>query len=257
MCYDFLKFIEVRKKGKYLLQVNIRSAGYETDEKIIRNIAFSMKQGELVALIGANGAGKSTTIKSILGLLTNMEGEISFGKKNNPYAYVPEQPTYYDYLTLWEHIELLMAARGCEVGSWEEKANELLHTFRMEEHKHEYLSKFSKGMKQKSMLILAFLTEPDFYIIDEPFIGLDPVATKEFLNFLYKEKERGVGILLCTHVLDTAERICERFLLISQGTLVADGHLEAIQALAEMPGSPLLDCFDAIVRREQHDKRTI
>ncbi|AIK40809.1 ABC transporter family protein [Bacillus pseudomycoides] len=240
-----------------MLQVNIRSAGYEAGEKTIHDIAFSIEKGELVALIGANGAGKSTTIKSMLGLLANMEGEISFGEKENPYAYVPEHPTYYDYLTLWEHIELLMAARGCEIGSWEERTQELLHTFRMEKHKHEYLSKFSKGMKQKSMLILAFLTEPDFYIIDEPFIGLDPVATREFLNFLYKEKERGVGILLCTHVLDTAERICERFLLISQGTLLANGNLQTIQSLAEMPESPLLDCFDAIVRREQHDETTI
>ncbi|PGS25149.1 multidrug ABC transporter ATP-binding protein [Bacillus cereus] len=236
-----------------MLEVNIRSAGYEIDEKTIHDITFSIEQGELVALIGANGAGKSTTIKTMLGLLVNVNGEISFGEKKNPYAYVPEHPTYYDYLTLWEHIELLMAARENEVGSWERKADELLHMFRMDKHKHDYLSKFSKGMKQKSMLILAFLTEPDFYIIDEPFIGLDPVATKEFLSYLYKEKDRGAGILLCTHVLDTAERICERFLLISQGTLVADGHLEAIQTLAEMPGSSLLDCFDVIVRREQHD----
>ncbi|MGE7884765.1 ABC transporter ATP-binding protein [Bacillus sp. NPDC094077] len=236
-----------------MLEVNIRSAGYEIGEKIIHDIAFSIEEGELVALIGANGAGKSTTIKTILGLLANINGEISFGEKKNPYAYVPEHPTYYDYLTLWEHIELLMAARENEVGSWEGKAEELLHMFRMDQHRHEYLSKFSKGMKQKSMLILAFLTEPDFYIIDESFIGLDPVATKEFLNYLYKEKERGAGILLCTHVLDTAERICERFLLISQGTLVADGNLYTIQALAEMPDSPLLDCFDAIVRSEQHD----
>ncbi|TKH09545.1 ABC transporter ATP-binding protein [Bacillus wiedmannii] len=236
-----------------MLDVNIRSAGYDIGEKTIHDIAFSIEQGELVALIGANGAGKSTTIKTILGLLVNMNGEISFGEKKNSYAYVPEHPTYYDYLTLWEHIELLMAARENEAESWERKAKELLHMFRMDKHKHEYLSKFSKGMKQKSMLILAFLTEPDFYIIDEPFIGLDPVATKEFLSYLYKEKERGAGILLCTHVLDTAERICERFLLISQGTLVADGHLEAIQTLAEMPGRSLLDCFDVIVRREQHD----
>ncbi|EJS66955.1 hypothetical protein ICW_03548 [Bacillus wiedmannii] len=236
-----------------MLDVNIRSAGYDIGEKTIHDIAFSIEKGELVALIGANGAGKSTTIKTMLGLLVNMNGEISFGEKKNPYAYVPEHPTYYDYLTLWEHIELLMDARENEVGSWERKAEELLHMFRMDKHKHEYLSKFSKGMKQKSMLILAFLTEPDFYIIDEPFIGLDPVATKEFLSYLYKEKERGAGILLCTHVLDTAERICERFLLISQGILVADGNLESIQALAEMPGSSLLDCFDVIVRREQHD----
>ena len=236
-----------------MLKVNIRSAGYEIGEKTIHDIAFSIEKGELVALIGANGAGKSTTIKTMLGLLVNMNGEISFGEKKNPYVYVPEHPPYYDSLTLWEHIELLMAARGSEIGSWEERAEQLLHTFRMDKHKHEYLSKFSKGMKQKSMLILAFLTEPDFYIIDEPFIGLDPVATKEFLSYLYKEKERGAGILLCTHVLDTAERICERFLLISQGTLVADGNLHTIQTLAEMPGSSLLDCFDVIVRREQHD----
>ncbi|EEL88060.1 ABC transporter-related protein [Bacillus cereus AH1272] len=241
------------KEGECMLDVNIRSAGYDIGEKTIHDIDFSIEKGELVALIGANGAGKSTTIKTMLGLLVNMNGEISFGEKKNPYAYVPEHPTYYDYLTLWEHIELLMAARENEGGSWERKAEELLHMFRMDKHKHEYLSKFSKGMKQKSMLILAFLTEPDFYIIDEPFIGLDPVATKEFLSYLYKEKERGAGILLCTHVLDTAERICERFLLISKGTLVADGHLEAIQTLAEMPGSSLLDCFDVIVRREQHD----
>ncbi|MCA1001974.1 ABC transporter ATP-binding protein [Bacillus thuringiensis] len=236
-----------------MLEVNIRSAGYEIGEETIHDIAFSIEKGELVALIGANGAGKSTTIKTMLGLLVNMDGEISFGEKKNPYAYVQEHPTYYDYLTLWEHIELLMAARGSEMGNWEERAEQLLHTFRMDKHKHKYLSKFSKDMKQKSMLILAFLTEPDFYIIDEPFIGLDPVATKEFLTYLYKEKERGAGILLCTHVLDTAEKICERFLLISQGTLVADGHLESIQMLAEMPGSSLLDCFDIIVRREQHD----
>ncbi|MGC7948498.1 ABC transporter ATP-binding protein [Bacillus sp. II_CA] len=236
-----------------MLEVNIHSAGYEIGEKTIHDIAFSIEKGELVALIGAYGAGKSTTIKTMLGLLVNVNGEISFGEKKNPYAYVPEHPTYYDYLTLWEHSELLMAALGNEVGSWERKAEELLHLFRIDKHKHEYLSKFSKGMKQKSMLILAFLTEPDFYIIDEPFIGLDPVATKEFLSYLYKEKDRGAGILLCTHVLDTAERICERFLLISQGTLVADGHLEAIQTLAKMPGSSLLDCFDVIVRREQHD----
>lgn len=93
-----------------MLEVNIRSAGYEIGEKTIHDIAFSIEQGELVALIGANGAGKSTTIKTMLGLLVNVDGEISFGEKKNPYAYVPEHPTYYDYLTLWEHIELLMVA---------------------------------------------------------------------------------------------------------------------------------------------------
>lgn len=235
------------------MQVNIRSAGYEAGQHMVQNIAFTIETGELVALIGANGAGKSTTIKSMLGLLAYMDGEVSFGETEDSYAYVPEHPTYYDYLTLWEHIELLMAARECEIGTWEQKAEEFLHMFRMDKHKHEYISKFSKGMKQKSMLILAFLMEPDFYIIDEPFIGLDPVATREFLSFLYKEKERGAGILLCTHVLDTAEKICERFLLISEGTLLANGDLQTIQSLAGVSQGSLLDCFDVIVRRDHND----
>lgn len=106
-----------------MLEVNIRSAGYEIGEKTIHDIAFSIEKGELVALIGANGAGKSTTIKTMLGLLVNMDGEISLGEKKNPYAYVPEHPTYYDYLTLWEHIELLMAARGSEMGTGKNERN--------------------------------------------------------------------------------------------------------------------------------------
>ena len=152
----FSLFVLEMERRECMLEVNIRSAGYEIGEKQFMISLFLLKS-ELVALIGANGAGKSTTIKTMLGLLVNVNGEISFGEKKNPYAYVPEHPTYYDYLTLWEHIELLMAARGNEVGSWERKAEELLHLFRMDKHKHEYLSKFSKGMKQKSMLILAFL----------------------------------------------------------------------------------------------------
>ncbi|YAR63691.1 ATP-binding cassette domain-containing protein [Bacillus cytotoxicus] len=172
-----------------MLQVNIRSAGYETDEKIIRNIAFSMKQGELVALIGANGAGKSTTIKSILGLLTNMEGEISFGKKNNPYAYVPEQPTYYDYLTLWEHIELLMVHVAVKSEAGKRRQTNYYIRFGWKNTSMNIYLSFQRGMKQKSMLILAFLTEPDFYIIDEPFIGLDPVATKRVFKLFYIKKK--------------------------------------------------------------------
>ena len=152
ICYSFPSLYWKWKEGECMLEVNIRSAGYEIGEKTIHDIAFSIEQGELVALIGANGAGKSTTIKTMLGLLINVDGEISFGEKKNPYAYVPEHPTYYDYLTLWEHIELLMAARENEAGSWERKAEELLHMFRMDKHKHEYLSKFSKGMKQNRCL---------------------------------------------------------------------------------------------------------
>ncbi|MFD3450082.1 ABC transporter ATP-binding protein [Microbacteriaceae bacterium 4G12] len=236
-----------------MLQVDLHQAGYTDTEVTIRDIGFSIAKGEMAALIGANGAGKSTTIKAILGLLPYVKGRISFLEESAPYAYVPEQPTYYDYLTLWEHIELLAAARGFAYGSWEQRAEELLHIFRMTDSKHHYLSKFSKGMKQKAMLIFAFLAKPDFYIVDEPFIGLDPTAVRDFLILLHKERERGAGVLLCTHVLDTAEKICERFLVISDGTLLADGNLETIRDICQMPDGSLMDCFDAIVRKERYE----
>lgn len=101
--------------------------------------------------------------------------------------------------------------------------------------------------------MLAFLAKPDFYIVDEPFLGLDPTAIRDFLTLLQKERKRGVGVLLCTHVLDTAERICERFLLVSSGELLANGSLANIQQLADMPNATLMDCFDAIVRQEQYE----
>jgi ABC-2 type transport system ATP-binding protein len=232
-----------------VLEVNIRAAGYTENKGTIQNIAFSVGSGELVALIGANGAGKSTTIKAILGLLPYVDGTISI--QHGGYAYVPEQPTYYDYLTVWEHMELLAAAKALDAG-WKKHAAQLLHIFRMENSKHDYISQFSKGMKQKVMLMLAFLAKPDFYIIDEPFLGLDPTAIRDFLALLQKERERGAGVLLCTHVLDTAERICDRFVLVSNGHMFANGSLTNIQQLSNMPGAPLIDCFDAIVRGKQH-----
>ncbi|UOY92851.1 ABC transporter ATP-binding protein [Ectobacillus sp. JY-23] len=227
-----------------MLEVHIRSAGYKEAEAIITNVAFSVQAGELVALIGANGAGKSTTIKGILGMLPHMDGEVTVSN----YAYVPEQPVYYDYLTLWEHMELLAATKELSQ-TWKDEALKLLHVFQMEESQHEYLGQFSKGMKQKAMLMLAFLAKPSIYIVDEPFIGLDPTAVRDFLKLLEEERKRGAGVLLCTHVLDTAERICERFLLVSKGTLLASGDITAIQQAADQPGESLLECFDSIVRR--------
>ncbi|MCP8968944.1 ABC transporter ATP-binding protein [Ectobacillus ponti] len=221
-----------------MLRVEIATAGY-TEEASIQDVFFQIQEGELVALIGANGAGKSTTIKAILGLLPHVKGNVMFPE--GAYAYVPEQPIYYDYLTLWEHLELLAAVR--EFKGWEERGEELLRIFRLTEHKHEYLTQFSKGMKQKSMLVLAFLAQPQMYIVDEPFVGLDPTAVRDFLLLLERERQRGAGILLCTHVLDTAERLCERFLLVSDGTLVADGSLADLQGRCRMPGAPLTECF--------------
>lgn len=226
-----------------VLQVDIEYAGYDEKSDAIHDIRFSVGSGELVGLIGPNGAGKSTTLKAILGLLPRCSGKVLFSGNRQTYSYIPERPILYDKLTLWEHLELAGAAYEMEQRVFTEKAEALLYRFRMEGVRHHYPSSFSKGMQQKMMLILGFLIEPDVYVVDEPFIGLDPRATKEFLELLEEERRRGAGVLMSTHVLDTAEKICDRFVLMDSGKMVAEGSLQEIQDICGLPDASLFDCF--------------
>lgn len=232
-----------------IVNVAINHAGYNEQKKAINNINFSLEQGELVGLIGPNGAGKSTIIKAILGLLEEVDGSIILANKNK-YAYIPEQPTYYEELTLWEHIELAKAVNNIDNEQYYELAKQLLTVFRLEKVIHHFPISFSKGMQQKLMIIIAILIKPDLYIVDEPFIGLDPKAIKDFLFILEEEQKRGATILMSTHVLDTAEKICDRFLLINYGHLIASGTLTDIQQQS-ISGGSLMDCFYYFMEQKQ------
>ncbi|MFD1177441.1 ABC transporter ATP-binding protein [Paenibacillus puldeungensis] len=229
-----------------LLEVTIEKAGYETGKAAIRDVSLTVKPGRLTGLIGPNGAGKSTTLKAILGLLPYGEMSVKFSGASDHYAYIPEQPVFYDTLTLWEHLGLAAAVYGMEEPDFEREAIFLLEKFRMMEAKDQLPGSFSKGMRQKMMLMIGFLGRPDVYIVDEPFIGLDPRATKDFLGLLEEERRRGAGVLMSTHVLDTAERICDEFILISGGSVKASGTLEDIRSAASMPEAALFDCFDVL-----------
>lgn len=167
------------------------------------------------------------------------------------YAYIPERPIFYDQLTLWEHIDFLLSTQNIEEQPFLQKAHELLETFRLTDVVHQYPDRFSKGMQQKAMLVLAFLKQAKLYIIDEPFMGLDPKAIKKFLLKLQEEKAAGAGILMSTHVLDTAEKICDRFVMISRGKLIVQGTLEDIREESELRNGSLLDCFDTLTEEEE------
>ncbi|QHW29873.1 ABC transporter ATP-binding protein [Paenibacillus rhizovicinus] len=230
-----------------VLEVDIRKAGYTADADVIRNIAFSIEAGELVGLIGPNGAGKSTTIKSLLGLTRYVDGSVQFGGEQGRYAYVPEQPVLYEYMTLWEHLQLAAAAYELDEATFLQRAELMLERFRLSDERHKLPTGFSKGMQQKMMLIIGFLLKPDVYVVDEPFVGLDPRATRDFLELLQDERERGAGVLMCTHVLDTAERICERIILINSGSIVAQGTLGQVREQAGCAvDAPLTECFYAL-----------
>ncbi len=233
------------------LIVNLQKAGYSADENVVKDISFTVEAGELVGLIGENGAGKSTTIKAILEQLPYIEGNIAIDSKDESYGYVPERPVFYDELTFWEQIEYCGVMR--EVPNWKERAKELVKTFRVEQFIHQLPQSLSKGTQQKIMIILALLPSPELLIIDEPFIGLDPRATKLLLQMIDEERLKGTGILMCTHVLDTAEKLCDKFVLLSKGTMFTQGALADIQTKCRLPGGSLLDCFNYLIEEDLHD----
>jgi len=242
-----------------LLDVRQITGGYQKSKPVLHDVSFTVNPGEMVGLIGLNGAGKSTTIKHILGLMEPHDGEVrllgkTMGEDKNKYrqnlAYIPETPLLYDEMTLWEHLELTAMAYGLSEGEFQERANLLLKEFRMTKMKQWFPSHFSKGMRQKVMIMSAFLIKPSIYIADEPFVGLDPIGIKSFLDRMIALREQGCGILMSTHILATAEKYCDRFLFLHQGKIMLQGTLAELQEQAKMPGSDLDDIYVEMTKED-------
>lgn len=239
-----------------MLEVKNVTGGY-VNIPVLKDVSFSVKDGELVGLIGLNGAGKSTTIKEIIGLLTPYQGQIlidgqSLLQNSEVYrkkiGFIPETPSLYEELTLKEHLEIVAMAYGL---SWEEtwgRTEKLLKIFRLNEKLDWYPVNFSKGMKQKVMIICAFMVEPSLLIVDEPFLGLDPVAIADLIALLEEEKAKGTSILMSTHVLDSAEKMCDSFVILHQGQVRASGNLADLQAQFGMEGASLNDIYLALTQ---------
>jgi ABC-2 type transport system ATP-binding protein len=234
-----------------LLQIEHVSGGY-TQKPVLHDVSFSVKAGEIVALIGLNGAGKSTTIKHILGLLKPHSGTITINgstidqapeRYRSMYSYIPESPVYYEELTLWEHLKMTAMVYGLKEEVFEHDAPLLLEAFRMTRHKDRFPHQFSKGMKQKLMIMMAFLVKPPLYIIDEPLLGLDPLGIRTLLQRLVACKEEGAGILMSTHILATAERYCDRFVILHEGRVKAKGTLETLREESNMKNASLDDIY--------------
>ncbi|MGG2026350.1 ABC transporter ATP-binding protein [Gottfriedia sp. S16(2024)] len=234
-----------------LLHVKDVTGGY-TRQPVIKDVSFTINRKELVGLIGLNGAGKSTTIKHILGLLKPSKGDIlingdSFDKDPTAYrasiSYVPETPMIYDELTLQEHLEITALAYNIPEKDFKKRSEELLKTFRLNDKRKYFPSTFSKGMKQKVMIICALIVQPQLYIIDEPFLGLDPIAINDLLEILNNEKEKGAGILMSTHILSTAQIYCDSFIILHEGVIIAKGTLNELQTQYNMPNASLDEIY--------------
>ncbi len=244
-----------------LLQVQSLTGGY-TKRPVLQNVSFSVRPGELVGLIGLNGAGKSTTIKHIIGLMEPKQGTVTINGKlfrENPEAYrasftfIPETPVLYEELTLEEHLKLTAMAYGVEQHIYEERAAQLLKEFRMGNRLKWFPSHFSKGMKQKVMIMCAFLVQPSLYIVDEPFVGLDPLGIQSLLQLMENMKHNGAGILMSTHILATAERYCDSFVILHHGQVRASGTLQELRRQFSMPNATLDDIYIELTKEEENE----
>lgn len=224
---------------------------------VLQNISFEVGDGELIGLIGLNGAGKSTTINEIIGLLTPYQGRISIDgqtlsedamRYRQKIGFIPETPSLYEELTLREHLETVAMAYDIPVDDAMKRAEPLLKLFRLDEKLDWFPMQFSKGMKQKVMIISALMVEPSLLIIDEPFLGLDPVAINDLTDLLAQAKAKGTSILMSTHVLDSAEKMCDRFVILHQGHVRAQGTLTDLRANFGASDASLNDIYMALTK---------
>lgn len=196
----------------------------------VEDLSFSVNAGEIVGLLGPNGAGKTTTIRCIASLLQPTSGRIllqGHDVSENPVAakralaFVPEVPNPYEMLTVMEHLRFVAAAYKMEDELVH--AEEILTRLDLWEKRNELGASLSKGMRQKLACACAFIHRAQVFLFDEPLIGLDPKGMRELKSMLLERRAQGNALLVSTHMLDTAERLCDRVVILNRGRLLAEG----------------------------------
>ena len=236
------------------LQLNNVTAGY-TKVPVITDITFDVNPGEICGLIGLNGAGKSTTIKTIIGQLTPFSGRVEVEKLSilenqrgyrQSIAVIPESPVLYEELTFREHIEFVARSYNQMNEETMAHAMELVEAFRLTKQLDWFPAYFSKGMTQKVLIVCALMLDVPVYVVDEPFLGLDPLGIRTLLQVLKEKKEKGAAILMSTHVLDTAEKYCDRFIVLHEGKVIAQGDIEGLRATSNVEETSLEEIYFAL-----------
>lgn len=220
-----------------MLQIKNYSLEYFKGKKVIDNLNLSVRDGDIYAFVGRNGVGKTTTIKSIVGINHITDGDILLDKVSilkNPIkyksmiAYVPDNPILYEHLTGIQYLNFIADIYELTYKERELAIKEYANKFELYDELNNLISSYSHGMKQKLVLIAAFMHDPKLYVLDEPFVGLDPKASYNLKELLKEKAREGKIIFFSTHVLDVAERLCNRIAIIKNGKLIVDGDMDRI-----------------------------
>lgn len=204
----------------------------------VQSIDFTIEPGQVLGYLGPNGSGKSTTVKMLTGLLEPSHGQVLFDGRNIQHdlvayrkhlGYVPEEANLYPYLTGYEYLELIGTLRGMDPPRMSAKIASFLELFSLYPHRHISLSSYSKGMRQRILLISALMDNPDVLIFDEPLSGLDVSTALILKNVIQSLSAKGKIIFYCSHVLEVVEKVCTRLLILRKGQVIASGATEEVR----------------------------
>ena len=208
------------------------------EKKAVDDLTLHIAPGEIYGFIGHNGAGKTTTLKSVVGILQFDQGEITIGGKSiktDPLAckrllaYIPDNPDLYDYMTGIKYLNFIADVFGVDAQTRRERIRTYADTFELTGDLAQPIAAYSHGMKQKLAIIAAWLHDPRLIVMDEPFVGLDPKAAHTLKGMMRQMCDNGGAIFFSTHVLEVAEKLCDKVAIIKSGRLIRSGTMEEVK----------------------------
>ena len=238
--------------GNIMLDIKGYTKVYGEGKKAADDVNLTVESGDIYGFIGHNGAGKSTTIRAVVGVMDFTEGEIYIDghsvkdesmecKKIT--AYIPDNPDLYENLTGIQYLNFIADVFGISVSDREARIKEYSDRFEITDSLGDLISSYSHGMKQKLAIISALIHEPKLLVLDEPFVGLDPKASFTLKQIMHEICEKGTAIFFSTHVLDVAEKLCNKIAIIKKGQIIASGTMEELTQ-GESLESVFLDVVD-------------
>ena len=238
-----------------VLKIENFSKTYGGEKKAANNVNIEVEAGDIYGFIGHNGAGKSTTIRAVVGVLEFEEGEIyidGHSVKGEPIeckkvtSYIPDNPDLYEHLTGIQYLNFIADVFGIDATTREERIKKYADEFEITSSLGDMISSYSHGMKQKVAIIGALIHEPKLLVLDEPFVGLDPKAALSLKNIMKDMCSKGSAVFFSTHVLEVAQKLCNKISIIKQGSIVTSGKMDEL-----IGDQSLEDVFMEVVENEK------